>query len=213
MNHKSKNTGNATSQGRQVSAGYGFIELDRSFHELSYSLRSEDGFDLSEAAHVRGNIRWSDIIKDHRTVILSEAGSGKTEEIRHAAEKLREKGQPAFFLRLEHVSDDFEEAFEVGSIQEFDAWLRSDDEGWIFLDSVDEARLKSPTDFARAVRKMSGKIKTAMQRAHIVITGRTHAWRPKSDAQLCQAQFPYGAQVNVVAALPRADSNGEEDAV
>ena len=147
MNHKSKNTGNATSQGRQVSAGYGFIELDRSFHELSYSLRSEDGFDLSEAAHVRGNIRWSDIIKDHRTVILSEAGSGKTEEIRHAAEKLREKGQPAFFLRLEHVSDDFEEAFEVGSIQEFDAWLRSDDEGWIFLDSVDEARLKSPTDF------------------------------------------------------------------
>ena len=74
-------------------------------------------------------------------VDLSEAGSGKTYEIRNIACTLRGQGKPAFFLRLEHIPRDFEDAFEVGTYEAFEKWLSSGEEGWLLLDSVDEARL------------------------------------------------------------------------
>ena len=46
------------------------------------------------------------------------------------------------------------------------------------LDSVDEARLRDPKDFERAIRRIGKRIERALQRTHIVITGRTEAWRP-----------------------------------
>jgi hypothetical protein len=186
MNHESGKDYQNAGGGSEKSASFKYVQLGRTFHELSQHARDGDEFDLSESFHVRGNLTWADLLKEYRTVILSEAGSGKTEEIRQAAQKLRAEGKVAFFLRLEHVRDEFDGAFEVGSFEELEAWLNSEDEGWLFLDSVDEARLKSPTDFAFAVRKVGNRVKVATQRVHIIITGRTHAWRAKSDSELCE---------------------------
>lgn len=61
-------------------------------------------------------------------VLLAEAGAGKTEEIRHAATRWRDRGDHAFFLRLEHVADDLEAAFEVGDLDDFERWKNSQDE-------------------------------------------------------------------------------------
>ena len=118
---------------------YEFVQLNRTFHELSKYARESDDVDLSQAFYDRSQLAWDDLVKGHRTVILSEAGSGKTEEIRQAALKLRAEGKVAFFLRLEHIPDDFDEAFEVGAVEEFKEWLASGKEGWLLLDSVDEA--------------------------------------------------------------------------
>lgn len=170
---------------------YAFIPLGRTFHELSKHASESDAVDLSQVFYVRGNLSWEDIFTNWRTVILSEAGSGKTQEIRNAALSFREKGKHAFFLRLEHIPDDFEGAFEVGSFEEFEQWIASGEEGWLLLDFVDEARLRSPVDFEKAIRKLGRRISTAKDRTHIVLTGRTHAWRPKTDFALCEQHLGF----------------------
>lgn len=175
----------------ESNSDYQFVELNRTFHELSKYTSEDDELDLSHAFHVGDRLSWSDLIQQYRLVILSEAGSGKTAEIRNIARGLRGEGKSAFFIRLEHVPSDFEDGFEVGTFEEFQTWLDSNDEGWLLLDSVDEARLRNPGDFALAVRKLGRRVATAKDRTHIVITGRTNAWRPKTDLALCVTHLPF----------------------
>jgi hypothetical protein len=59
------------------------------------------------------------------------------------------------------------------------------------MDSVDEARLRNPSDFELAIRKLGRRIITALDRTHIVITGRATAWRPKTDLALCVRHLPF----------------------
>lgn len=190
-----------------VDSSYEFIELHRTFHELSKHSSVYDDADISRAFFGVGErLHWSNLIKEYRLIILSEAGSGKTAEIRNIARLLREKGKPAFFLRLEHIPRDFEDAFEGGTYEVFEEWLASNEEGWLLLDSVDEARLRNPSDFELAIRKLSRRISIAKDRTHIVITGRTSAWRPKTDLAYCTAHLPYS-----VAATLESDLQVEDD--
>jgi hypothetical protein len=108
----------------------GFIQLDRTFRDLTKIVGDSDSVDLASAFSFRGGTTWLQLLGEHRIVILSEAGSGKTEEIRNAARALRDEGRQAFFLRLEHVKDDFESAFEEGNCEEFEDWVSSGVEGW-----------------------------------------------------------------------------------
>jgi hypothetical protein len=178
---------------------YDFVELNRTFHELSQYAHESDDADFSRTFHAGNRLSWSDLIQEYRVVILSEAGSGKTEEIRNIAQKLRGEGKASFFIRLEHIPNDFEDAFEVGSFEQFQEWLASAEEGWLLLDSVDEARLRSPGDFELAIRKLGRKISTAKDRTHVVITGRTPAWRPKTDLALCTRHLPFTSPTTAVA--------------
>ena len=186
-----------------------FIPLDRSFHEL---VLSEEGGDERQLRRLMGRekpIRWSDLLDEARVIVLSEAGSGKTEEIRHITRQLRESGKPAFFLRIEHVTQDFEASFEEGTLKEFEAWADTGSEGWLLLDSVDEARLRDPKDFERAIRKLGKKLRSVLQDAHIVITGRTNAWRPKTDLLLCKRELAYTPPA--CTAAPDAEENSDTE--
>ena len=170
-----------------------FIDLDRTFHELVSTADATDDTALGRLFGKQRALHWADLLAHHRTVLLSEAGSGKTMEVREAARRLRKDGKPAFFLRIESVSQGFETAFEVGTgtYAEFQAWCESGDEGWLLLDSVDEARLRHPKDFERAINIVGSRLASTMQNAHIVITGRSSAWRTKTDLALCKSVFPY----------------------
>lgn len=187
-------------------SSYKFIELHRTFHELSGHHSSGKGDVGISRAFIGGRFRWPNLIKEYRLILLSEAGSGKTAEIRNVACTLREQGKPAFFLRLEHIPRDFEDAFEVGTYEAFEEWLESGEEGWLLLDSVDEARLRNPGDFELAIRKLNRQISTSKDRTHIVITGRTTAWRPKTDLAYCTAHLPYA-----VATTLERNSQAEDD--
>jgi len=190
---------------------YGYIELNRTFHEISFSESDHDDSDFGDYFNMGDRLDWSSLLAEYRVVILSEAGSGKTEEIRHLANRLREGGEAAFFLRLEHIPRDFDDAFEVGSGQQFKEWLSSEEEGWILLDSVDEARLHSPRDFELAVRKLGRRLSTARDRAHVVITSRSSAWRPKADLVLCSQHLPFSASAGKVQESPQEiDDNSSE---
>ncbi|WP_299983159.1 hypothetical protein [Desulfobacula sp.] len=173
-----------------------FIELNRTFHELSKTGIENDDSDISRLLGTGERLSWPGLIKEYRLIILSEDGSGKTYEIQNVARMLREQGKPAFFLRLENIPLDFEDAFEVGTFEAFEDWLISGEEGWLLLDSIDEARLRNPRDFELAIRKLSRRINNVKDWTHIIITGRTTAWRPLSDLSYCTNQFPYVAPIS-----------------
>lgn len=168
-----------------------FIPLDRTFHGLVQDENANDDTQLSLRARGTDPLVWKDLLDAPRVILLSEAGSGKTAEVRHACRQLRDQGKRAFFIRIEHVVQSFEDAFEEGSHAEFLAWIEAGDEGWLLMDSVDEARLKDPKDFERAVRKLGRELAAVLAHAHIVITGRAVAWRPKTDLLLVRGAFPY----------------------
>ena len=134
---------------------------------------------------------WEELDKEYCSVILAEAGAGKTLEMRARARHLEQQGVPAFFIRIEDIDDAFENAFEIGSAESFVEWLDSQDEAWFYLDSVDEARLDNPTTFEQAIRRFSAKISPALLRAHVCISSRPHAWRAKSDREVVQRQLPF----------------------
>lgn len=166
------------------------VELNRKFRQLTED-PAASGSDQVPLLPSIGSRDWDGLLEHHRVVILSEAGAGKTAEIRQVARRIRSQGKPAFFLRLENLPQNFDEAFEEGSIEEFDEWLASAADGWFLLDSIDEARLKSVRDFETALGVFARRIKPALPRAHIVLTGRTAAWRPYSDLALCGLKLPY----------------------
>lgn len=176
-----------------------YVPLGRTFHALSQATESAD--DHFNGYPYGDRMSWSDLLALRRVVLLSEAGSGKTAEIKHIANTLRAQGKPAFFLRLEHMASDLEDAFEIGTFAEFSAWLSSSLEGWLLLDSIDEAKLSNPQDFQLAVRKLGRVIAAAKDRVSIILTSRTFAWQPKSDLAFCQTHLAYTPQ-KVAAAPP-----------
>jgi hypothetical protein len=168
-----------------------FIQLDRTFSKILLASDATDDTDLGGRHRRQGALSWSDLLSHNRMVLLSEAGSGKTAEIRDVAMQLRSQGKSAFFLRIENVSSDFEGAFEVGTYEEFEAWIDSGSEGWLLMDSVDEARLNHPKDFERAVKKLGRVTRSIAPHMHVLITGRSTAWRAKTDLALCETAFAF----------------------
>jgi hypothetical protein len=183
-----------------------FIQLHRTFHDLALSEEEGKESELFRLMRRGKPTQWSDLLKEPRVTLLSEAGSGKTEEIRHVCRDLRFRKKHAFFLRIEHLVQDFDASFEEGTPEEFDDWIASGEEGWLLLDSVDEARLKDPKDFERAIRKIGRKLRGVLQRAHVVITGRTDAWRPTTDLLICETALPWTPP----ASAPKEDQESDE---
>jgi hypothetical protein len=177
-----------------------FIELDRTFHFSVATGAKSDDVDLTQPFGRRGQMTWKDLLAHPRVVILSGGGAGKTIEIRHRAKLLHAEGRPAFFLRIENVLADFAGAFDkvAGNHEQFLEWVKSGDEGWVFLDSVDEARLTSPKEFERAINYVGRGLEPVLQRAHILVTGREAAWRARSDRELIRTLLPYESSTPAV---------------
>lgn len=187
-----------------------FIDLDRTFSKILIDGDVSDDADLSGRRSRSGELHWPDLLSQHRVVLLSEAGSGKTAEIRNVTCQLRSEGKSAFFLRIENVMSELEDAFEEGTFDEFESWRTSDTEGWLLLDSVDEARLGDPREFERAIRKLGRLTKSIGAKAHILITGRSTAWRASTDLAICEKAFEFEASAR--RALP-SKANGLEGTV
>jgi hypothetical protein len=124
-----------------MSTTEGYIELNRRFTPVPNSNEAaEENQILADWGHLKSK-SWDDLEQEFRCVILAEAGAGKTEELKHRADCLKQQGKPAFFIRIEDVETDFQNAFEIGDQADLMSWLESTQEAWFFLDSVDESRL------------------------------------------------------------------------
>ncbi len=161
-----------------------YVNLNRNFNAIPTHIN--DDIDLSDvySEGFAKDENWEDVLLKNRVIILAEAGSGKTVEIKHKSEELSDAGNNSFFIRLEDIKDNFENAFDHGDIDLFNKWLNSSEVGYFFLDSVDEAKLSDDRDFKRAIRVFDSKLKSGKNRAKIFITSRGSVWKPKTDLEL-----------------------------
>src|ERR1700753_2323813 len=146
-----------------------FVDLNRNFASLA---KDQEG--VVEAhrywGRLIGSLSWPDLLKHQRVVLLAEAQSGKTEEFRHQAEQLSKNGKSAFFVRIEDLADEgFDAALDPSALTRFQQWIKSSEEGWFFLDSVDEARLNHKS-FETALRKFAKVLDASLDRAYIYIS-------------------------------------------
>ena len=161
-----------------------YIELNRQFTPIPISNKAaEENHILAAWGHLKSK-SWHDLEQEFRCVILAEAGAGKTEELKHRADFLKQQGKPAFFIRIEDIEADFQNAFEIGDQADFQSWLESTQEAYFFLDSVDESRLKEPRAFEKALRHFARAINNGVHRAHIYISSRPYTWRASEDRKL-----------------------------
>jgi hypothetical protein len=172
----------------------GPVPLVRYFSPLAYDENARDEDEVLSLLGERRRKSWPNIDEEYRTVILAEAGAGKTYEMDARARYAAANGRFAFFIRIEDIDQDFENSFEVGSANEFKRWLKSEQPAWFYLDSVDEARLESPRAFDKAIRRFAGRIQGAKARTHICISSRPYAWRSVSDRALIMQYLPHSRE-------------------
>ena len=161
-----------------------FINLDRNFTKYRPDHTVSENYWLGDEQSST-SITWSSLIEKQLVVILAEAGSGKTKEVQAQVSAIKNKGDYAFFIRLEYLSGDIEYAFETPSeFKSFSEWLTSDKPAWIFLDSVDESRIINRNHFDLAIKKIGHKLGDASHRAHVFITGRGSEWNHVNDTKV-----------------------------
>lgn len=167
------------------------IDLKRNFVEIKKDEEANIDIGKTWGRKIAGWLDWSDLLKYRRVVLLAEASSGKTEEFYHRAKDLNAHGKTAFFARIEDLADDgFEAALDSSVTQMFANWLmKSDEEGWFFLDSVDEARLNQKS-LEKALRHFAKELNSQLERANIYISCRVSDWKGKSDWETVERFLP-----------------------
>lgn len=154
------------------------IDLYRTFSEQKDA--SADGNDLDWSEYLdrrKGRKTWTDLHEKRLVVVLGEAGIGKTIEFQSEVGRLREAGKAAFFIPLNQLSDAGSWSLVLnGHEMEFDAWAASDEIGYFFLDSVDEARLTSHADFERALAVVQRALGSNLTRVRVAISSRITDW-------------------------------------
>lgn len=176
------------------------VPLARRFVPIQQELNADEN--QTAAASMLGlpdTKNWADLVSEYRTVVLADAGAGKTFEMKAQASKLRAEGRSAFFLRIEDIVGGIAQTLEVGTPEAYHAWRNSTDDGWFFLDSVDEAKLDSYRTFEKAVRRFANEIHDARHRAHITLSSRPYAWATKTDGTLVEELLPFDYSTAVAA--------------
>jgi len=153
------------------------IELQRTFG--TYKEPQLEDEDVDWYQHFTSNPRrltWDDLQRSSVTVVLGEAGIGKTAELQLQAARMKASGRLSFFIPLnELVTVDWELALG-DELALFQAWLHGSQEGYFFLDAVDEARLQTHADFKRAILAVRAAVASNIQHAKIVISSRVTDW-------------------------------------
>ncbi|GAB2875821.1 hypothetical protein GCM10027093_09080 [Paraburkholderia jirisanensis] len=116
---------------------------------------------------------WSDLLNIPRILLISEAGAGKSHECEQQAISLFDKGEPAFFLPLEHIRTSGVPSMLYGPhLDRFKQWLASSSQtGYFFLDSIDELQLVHGS-FKGALLRLAHDLDGALGRAVVVVTSR-----------------------------------------
>ena len=175
-----------------------FIDLGRRFSIVEKDAEKDPDRIKESFWSSTPTVGWSDLLQQYRVVILSEPGAGKTEEFQHAARIKKNQGEFSFFIRLELVEDyTWEDCFGIDTSGEFDQWLGSSDLAWLFLDSVDEARLSDKKNFEKALLCIARKLGQSKSRVHIFISSRVQEWLATSDLELFDRLLPGPYQQNV----------------
>lgn len=184
------------------------VDLQRRFGDFDPAAIGErDDLTYSLASYYYAPKTWKDVLESRCTVVIAEAGNGKTEELRYQAIQQRSAGRASFFCRLELLAAmSLEDAIEIGSVEEFVRWKDNNEKGWFFLDSVDEARLKHPRDFELGIVNFVRAVEPFKQRICAVISTRPNAWQAYADHEMLNRRLAI-APTTAVSTAAAGDSH------
>ena len=169
-----------------------FVDLQRRFLELSDSeLEDIESLLAWSGSEFGPDIGWSELLEYTRVILLAEAGSGKTEEMREQANRLTGEGRFAFFIPMESLGQgQVTDALSAAEEKRFDQWKADGREPtWFFLDAVDELKLVEGK-LDRALNKLSKAIDGRLDRARIIISCRPSDWCSGSDLNTVRHRLP-----------------------
>ena len=158
------------------------VDLGRRFVEIGDEEVADDDLRVRRLLGQSVGLGWDEVLERPRVVLLAEAGSGKTTEMRATAARLRAAGETSVFLPLEALRDDrVEDLVSSEEATAIAAW-RASGEGpaWFFLDAVDELKLRGGT-LQAALRRVRRALSHALDRARIVVSCRPSDWAAFSD--------------------------------
>jgi hypothetical protein len=165
------------------------IELNRRFVECRDDEESDPDL-VARFSSTEATQGWDDLLKLRRVVFLAEAGSGKTTEMTTRARQQLAAGHPSFYAALEDVArSGLEAALRPADREGLAAWIGSEQDGWFFIDSVDEAR-HGGIKFRTALRAIAAAIAGAERRAHVVLSGRYTDWQFRRDLAQLNEELP-----------------------
>jgi hypothetical protein len=154
------------------------IELQRTFGHYTEPQAGDDEVDWHRyfSSNPR-RLRWDDLHQKRISMILGEAGIGKTAELQLQAQRLSASGRFAFFVPLNALKAKDHWQMALGSaLSDFSAWQRSGEEAYFFFDAVDEARLQSHADFAQALWVVREALLPNLSTVRIVLSSRITDW-------------------------------------
>lgn len=138
-----------------------------------------------------GAENWEQLLQHRCSVVLAEAGAGKTAEMRENARLLnKNKDITAFYFPLEVLTRRSlaDTLATVRMKDAFDEWLEGDQEAIFLADSLDEARLNNIT-FGEALANLKEGIGEQIGRARIIISCRVSDWDDFQDKADLEAFF------------------------
>jgi hypothetical protein len=168
-----------------------YIDLDRKFRDIAIENNQLEEFDYALLG-LESGISWDDLYKDKIVVVRGTPGIGKTVEFKSNVKKLIQQDKYGFYIPLPTLaaSNYLENILEsTEANKRFDDWKKSDDEGFFFLDSLDEARLKSSFDFGVALRRIAQRLSSDATRSKIFISCRLNDWDESIDHKIVASSF------------------------
>ena len=169
-----------------------YVDLQRRFQPLTEKELPASEYLVASSEHRIGPAHgWPELLECRRVVLLAEAGSGKTEELKAQCLRLVEDGSFAFFIRLEALNSDLRSCLEtVADEARFDAWKEDGSlPGWFFLDAVNELKLTSMR-LEEALRHLAKGVDGHLDRLRCIMSCRPSDWRPDHDLNVIQSAIP-----------------------
>ena len=152
------------------------VDLKRTFSVAGD--KAEDRDDWSQyLGRESDKLTWKGLHEKSVTVVVGEAGIGKTIEFRNEVQRLRRSGKVAFFIELNQLIDrgSWELALEHSELT-YTRWKSSSEFGYFFLDAVDEARLNGHEAFKKALTVVCAGLRQDLHRVRIAISSRWTDW-------------------------------------
>lgn len=148
------------------------IPLTRRFAPPSDDVLRDPTFRTLLGDTPSGTSYWSDLLTHSPVLVIGEGKCGKTFEFLRQVATLRSEGRYAFFAPLEQLMHTpFIEILSPEDEAQFHAWSASDDPCFIFLDALDELKLRDGA-FRNAFNKVRRAIGPNMSRVRLFISCR-----------------------------------------
>ena len=171
------------------------VDLNRRFHE--WTNKEPPDPEMQRALGLTDSgVDWEELLSKRRVVVLAEAGSGKSTEFAERARLTAQSHPYVFHTSVQDVGvDGLDGALSLDARNKLAEWRRSVDDAWLFIDSVDEAKVAG-IKFERVVRKLAEGIHGAEERCHILLSGRVTDWEPQRDLEALKKWLSVSASIS-----------------